>query len=274
MAENNQEFSEFKKMIEDKKVVSFDIFDTLLLRNVLVPKDIFKILDKEVKEKYNIDNFYNIRISSESESRTRKNNYEVKLDEIYKKISDKIAIPVEDIRQRELELEKDFICVNPFMYNLFDYCIRQKKKVILISDMYLPKKFIDELLKNCGYSNYDENYVSCEIRKSKYQGDLFEYVKDKKKIDVKDWIHVGDNEYSDINNAIKHGITTYHYKKIIDRTKYKDLDTSIESSIVTAIQINKIYNGKSLGLLGKIWYRILFWNLFFYSILVKRYAKE
>lgn len=40
-----------KKLIDESQVVSFDIFDTLLMRKVLYPIDVFKLVEKEAKQK-------------------------------------------------------------------------------------------------------------------------------------------------------------------------------------------------------------------------------
>ena len=40
---------ELKRLIDENEVISFDIFDTLLLRNVNQPSDIFRIVEKCVE---------------------------------------------------------------------------------------------------------------------------------------------------------------------------------------------------------------------------------
>ena len=131
------EYDKLIKIINQYEVISFDIFDTLLLRNVQEPKDIFKILAKYVKDKYKILDFANIRIKAEERSRTEANKYETSLKEIYEyiDIDEKIK---EDIKLKELELEEKFLRANPFMQKIYNYCLEKKKKVICITDMYLP----------------------------------------------------------------------------------------------------------------------------------------
>ena len=99
---------ELLKLIDSNNVISFDIFDTLLLRNVYKPTDIFRILSKIAFEKYNIEDFYSIRVVAEKKSRTEENNNECRFDEIYKKIGDSInylillkACFLEDIEEVE-----------------------------------------------------------------------------------------------------------------------------------------------------------------------------
>lgn len=63
-------YAEILELIKNKNVVSFDIFDTLLLRNVAQPIDIFKILDRIVKEKFNILNFLKKRVEAEKKGQS------------------------------------------------------------------------------------------------------------------------------------------------------------------------------------------------------------
>ena len=56
------------KQIEEYDVVSFDIFDTLLKRNIKKPTDVFKYMEK----KYNKEGFFNERIEAEKRARAKK----------------------------------------------------------------------------------------------------------------------------------------------------------------------------------------------------------
>ena len=115
------------KLVDKCDVVSFDVFDTLLFRNIYKPTDLFKILEKE----FNIENLENIRKESEIKSRVSENNGETNYDLIYKEMENKISDKtiIEKIKNRELELEKEFLVINPFMKKIYDYCIKKNKKV-------------------------------------------------------------------------------------------------------------------------------------------------
>ena len=139
--------SELIQLIDKNDVISFDIFDTLILRNILKPTDIFKILAIYAKEEFNIDDFYDIRIESEKNSRNEKNNFECSYDDIYNAINKKIKNKqyIERLKKRELELELEFCTYNSYMKSIFNYCEKRDKKIFLISDMYLEEDFINKL---------------------------------------------------------------------------------------------------------------------------------
>lgn len=67
------------KKIKNYDIVSFDIFDTLLKRNVKEPTDVFSYMEK----KYQIDGFCEKRIEAEKTARKKKNGLEVTLKDIY-----------------------------------------------------------------------------------------------------------------------------------------------------------------------------------------------
>jgi predicted HAD superfamily hydrolase len=60
-------YNDILKMIEKSDVVSFDIFDTLLFRNLYSPTDIFKIMEEKLK----IEKFYKYRVGYASRAREK-----------------------------------------------------------------------------------------------------------------------------------------------------------------------------------------------------------
>ena len=230
------------KLIDKNKVISFDIFDTLLLRNIYRPTDIFRILDKIAFEKYGIKNFFELRIESEKGSRIKSNNYECHFDEIYtvinKTIKDKNT--VSKLKKEELLLEEKFLVPNPFMLEIYKYCVKKNKTVLFISDMYLDEAFINKVLKKCGYVNY-KLYLSNVYRKTKGDSSLFELVFKKEKINKEFWLHIGDNNVSDYTVPINFGINAYHYNGVYEHTTIKKY--SIFEAIILGIQNNYLYNG-------------------------------
>ena len=233
---------EIKKLINQHQVISFDVFDTLLFRNVYNPTDIFKIMAKELEKKYKISDFYDIRVSSEVESRKYVEAGESTIEDIYSQIAKKIGEKESSFaKELEIECELKFIEANPFMQECFEYALKKNKKVIIISDMYMRKTDIIKLLKQSGYKEVP-TYVSCEIKKGKCTGELFNYVREKEEIGDKSWLHIGDNINSDYEMPKKNGIDAYHYKNIREYNRYL-VPKTIEESIITAMQCNYLYNG-------------------------------
>ena len=87
-------------------IISFDIFDTAILRKVLFPQDIFKLLSQWVYQEFNIVDFNYIRQNTEQEVRNMSKFDEITIREIYESIQSKYpSLDVNCIMRKEIELE-------------------------------------------------------------------------------------------------------------------------------------------------------------------------
>lgn len=240
-------YNKIVELIEKKDVVSFDIFDTLVFRNVAKPLDIFRIVENIVKKEYNFDDFKRKRIEAESNARKIAKNGEASYDEIYAQLKNEIKDEniIKNIKKCEKDIEERFIVQNPFMKKIFDYCVEKNKKIILISDMYLDVSFIKKLLKKCGYSDNYKIYVSCESRKNKGSSELFKFVQNKEKLNFGKWIHIGDNYNSDYAVPKSLGMEAFNYKNV-DSYENVEYDSVFESIIIGTIN-NFLYNGNEIS---------------------------
>ena len=202
--------------VEKYHYISFDIFDTLVRRNVESPKDVFEIVSKQceyLKPLQYINDFAKIRTQAEHVAR---NKYcrEITLDDIYEEIFLNTNYETLDIyKNKEIEIELAICQPDYQMQKLLNKCIDAGKNVILITDMYLPETVIISILNKCGYYGYKKLYLSNLIGSMKADGKLFEYVLDKEKISPKQLIHIGDNIKSDIHQANKCGISSIYVKR-------------------------------------------------------------
>ena len=219
-------------------VISFDIFDTALYRNVDTPTDIFDLVGLRI----GIPDFKAKRIKAESLAREYKfsecGSREVTLDEIYSILNKKFSINVDKGFEEEIELEN--INCDPYAKKIYDFAISENKKIIFTSDMYLSKELISSMLNKCGYISYDNLFISNQYLKNKGVGDLFEVVRNRysnKKI-----IHLGDNINGDVKNPPKYGIESIHIPPIKFKYKENNLDGIIGSIYRSTIQ-SKLNNG-------------------------------
>lgn len=230
-----------KQLIDKNNIISFDIFDTLILRNIFQPTDIFRILAKFAKDEFDIDDFFQKRVEGEKKARDKVKNSEADFQEIYDEVEKLCGCNVEKIKQMELQLEMEFSVINPYMMEIWKYASEQKKTIIFISDMYLSSDFIKKLLKKNGYK-VEHLYVSNEYRKNKGSKELYELVGQELNCKKTNWLHIGDNEYSDYKQAKEFGINAYHYKNV--STYYEGTkELSISESVLIGIQNNYLYNG-------------------------------
>lgn len=209
------------KMCRNKKIITFDIFDTLLKRDVLYPGDVFYIVERKFESASGRQEsgFANKRKIAERKARGNSRFDEVTFNEIYDCLdfndSDK-----EMLKKLELETESELLHGNAAMVNLFNRCIRDKKEIYIISDMYLPLNFLKEVLEREGVTGYKGLILSCEYRKKKRTGDLFKVFLNEKNITHKKIVHIGDSWYADVIGARKAGINGIHIPRHVHRTLY------------------------------------------------------
>ena len=236
-------------------VVSFDVFDTLILRPFNNPKDVFRLLSP----KYNIVNFYNMRVKAEANARKKQRqkygHREVTIYDIYQELFLQTHIPISEGIKNEFDLEKQVCYANPYMKRVYNELVKLGKKIIIVTDMYFPKEYIEQLLYNCGYTDYEKVYVSCEYFVSKRQGELFALINQ----DYPDQkiIQVGDNIISDVQNPKKYGWSAYYYKRnadiesVIDSFDFSPTIGSLYNGIIK----NKFNNGIVSDLLKNKYYQ-------------------
>lgn len=244
------------QLIDDAAVVTFDIFDTLLCRTVLRPTDVFRLMDEKTEDKAYL--FSEERMRAEQELGI--DNYN--LDEIYYQImenNDESEKEINRLKELEIETETRVLQKRKVMCNLLEYAHRQRKKVYLLSDMYIPGEIIKEILYKKGIEHYDGLYISADYRISKEEG-LFEIVKKEKKIEVSEWLHIGDNPVSDIDTAAKLGIKTYRIYgtvEMLEESIYAQIveeNHSIEENMVIAYFAAEAFNSPfgNFGQNGKL----------------------
>ena len=215
--------------IEKYDAVSFDIFDTLLMRKVLYPTDVFEIMEKEEKlqEKFC---FAAERILAEKEILKEGNNPTIY--DIYERIGEKWCLDKGErmsLLEKELEYENKVLVVRQEMLNIFQHCIRMKKNIFLVSDMYLTSNQLKTILREKGICGYEKLIVSCEYGCSKREG-LFAILK--KELKGLNCLHIGDNRQADIESAKKHGINAFYVmsgREMLECSLHDKLFTEITS---------------------------------------------
>ena len=65
--------------IQDYEIISFDVFDTLIMRKTMFPVDVFDIISQKIKrDDINIEDFRNQRIKADNDiAQTSPNIYEI-----------------------------------------------------------------------------------------------------------------------------------------------------------------------------------------------------
>lgn len=194
------------------KYVSFDLFDTLVKRDVSKPTDIFNIVERISK----IDDFAYNRIQAETNARSKLKKEEVTIDDIYSYLPyDKTLRGM--LKENELSVESTFIHSNPRIFPIYKILLDRGIKLIIISDIYLPKVFVESILSKVGLNGFYKVYLSSEIGLKKSTGNLFKYVLKDLKIGKNEILHIGDSVTSDYLIPKRIGLKAKH----IPRNNYQ-----------------------------------------------------
>ncbi len=211
---------DLKEQIDKYDIISFDIYDTLIMRRVVRNVTIFGLVEEQIEDTYGLKiNFRYWRVIAEDEE-NKKNNGVPNIFQIYNTLQELTGVSdvqKENILSLEIEIEKKYSCVRYDMKECLDYALEKGKKVYLISDMYLSYTQIQDILNIHKITQYHKLLISCEYNKSKETGELY-YVIDES--ERKKMLHIGDNYESDYKNAIEAGCAAYDiwssYKMLIN----------------------------------------------------------
>ena len=199
--------------ILDKKYIFLDFFDTTVHRKcspISIKEMWAKKLAIELAMSANPCEIYFARHDAEVELE-KKDGYSYTYMDLAKLIwnrlydADKCNLDMNDFAQLSLAIESEIESANIYldetilsMLNAVD----NEKMVYIISDYHMGKEIIDFYLEKLKISQSISGiFVSCDYKKSKYNGDLYEKVLEILNCDVKDCIMIGDNYYSDIKKS-------------------------------------------------------------------------
>lgn len=199
--------------IENHKVITFDVFDTLLKRIYSGPEDLFSAVGEQVSEAVD---FLKHRKDAEQKARKSCQYKEVNLDEIYEFLKPIYGAKLaERLKAAEIHTEIESALPNRYMVKIFNICKAAGKKIFIISDMYLPGYVIAKMLNHIGIKGYDKLYVSNEYRKTKSEnGELFSIVLKENGLQASDVLHIGDSKRADVDMPRKRGLSVWQVKAV------------------------------------------------------------
>ncbi|WP_031549221.1 hypothetical protein [Oribacterium sp. FC2011] len=201
-------------MSSDADVISFDLFDTLVMRKTRSYTEVFELLNIQLRDEgIIIPDFAKHRLFSEKELSKDK---PPRLEQIYDhvlKSSGGCSFSAEDLSKREWELDYSLLVCREAVREMFESFVSKGKKVVITTDTYYSKDQIIQILDRNGISGYEDILVSCEYGTAKTQ-ELFSVLSDKyigKRI-----LHIGDDEFADIEKAKSHGIDAFRIYSAVD----------------------------------------------------------
>lgn len=236
--------------INHADVVSFDLFDTLIMRQTLSAADVLEHVNCRLQEQeINISDFFKKRLESEKRLSQHK---APDLIEIYSELlaktecADEIGnVTAENLAELEYATDLELIVPRKEMCDIFQNIVASGKCVYVVSDTYYSKEQLRIILEKCSITSYTDILASSDYGTGKTQ-QLFCILKEKEK--EKKYLHIGDDIVADVENAIKWGIEAcqvYSGSELLDMvgglglTKYAN---TLSERLKIGMFISKIFN--------------------------------
>jgi len=239
-------YKDLNQLIKKNDVISFDLYDTLVYRGCSKPKDIYKLLDFYGKNylKLKID-LYSLRVDVENNLQQLYPNF-FSIKQIYQEIKKRTNLSLGTINKLKIEekkIEYRQAMPNIHMIRYLQLAKNLNKTIIITTDFHMEKNFLIKILKKCKIHGYKNIFVSSEVKKSKFNKQIYSYIRSKFKKD-RNFLHIGDNKVSDIVNGKEAGFSTCHINNssnLIISTNLSNLYSSC-STIFDKISLGLIQN--------------------------------
>lgn len=210
-----------------QKVVSFDVFDTVLYRDSL-DKEIGKRGVARHLASLGHDAVANEFISNRNvaEFQLRKEMKfigDVTLDETYERLARDEQLA--GLKWQDL-VEMEFACdlydqrPRPAVVQIINELIADGRKVIFVSDTYYSSRHLRQMLNQAGVSRSEFIFASSEMKQRKDTGRIWHQVADRLGIKLEDLFHLGDNVVSDVQKPGDLRIRNRLILSLIDKASY------------------------------------------------------
>jgi len=206
--------------LQEVRLISLDIFDTVLGRYVGDPEEVQRAVCRAVSQRTGIapETVWQARQHAEQALRAEAVQAGFDHECRYSSLLARWVVALEKeeehhyalkhfILQTELDLEAATLYVKHDAQIFMAWVKEQNLPIIAMSDMYLDGELLCELLRRKGIVDYFTFvYVSADFKLGKYSGRLFEKMLQVKGLAGKDVVHIGDNPVSDRRMACRAGI--------------------------------------------------------------------
>lgn len=199
---------------EKVKVVSFDLFDTLVFRPLERSDDVFELLDRDFSQYSDSSlSFRKLRVEADAVLRRRiikkeRQSEDFTLDEVYDVLQTEFFLDAElaeYMKKKELELELRLCTCRKSGKWLWEQALAAGKRIIVLSDMILTAPVLKQILEKNGYHSVEKVYVSSETGTRKVSGALYDQVAAELELRPEELFHIGDNQESDCRMAAERG---------------------------------------------------------------------
>lgn len=250
----NEVFKSIAQRVDEAEVISFDMFDTLVVRDLANPNDLFDIMGPKVEQitrgKIRSTDFRKIREEARGMVTSPPCGEEVSLAKRYGAIAKRAhlsPLQMNEIMDYEVDLETSLLRARPFVKRIYEYASSMRKRCIVVSDTFFSGEILGKILRSSGYMDFEFVWSSTDTGLLKHTGHIYPLVIKRLNIEPAKILHIGDSVHSDIEMAKRHGISTLHLPRPVDAFNAKTglgkafrFANSRTSSVITGLVSNKL----------------------------------
>lgn len=237
---------ELENEINRNDIISFDIFDTLIMRKIYNAEDVFKLIEQKLSKEFG-EEFTYIGFRKQAVELLK----EATIDDIFIKLQELTKWDEQKVmRIKECEIELDLHLMAP-RREMVKICNKalEEKDVYFVSDTYYPTEILFKILKQNGIciDSKEKIIATCEYKLSKQQGMLWEFY-NKEIVCDKRALHIGTDVKTDVELPQKYGINTYMIfsaSQMLQSSSLRKIVPQIEtiySSLHVGMVLEKIFN--------------------------------
>ena len=195
--------------------VSFDLFDTLLIRRIHNPDLIKPAVARFIATKaqnsglnWSWPKVQRLRDSIEQEQRRQTSlqfeDHEARYPDFMGQLLQQIFIDqagetlLQEVTDYELRMENSMLVPRARLVDWLKDLHASGKKIFVISDIYLPSHHLQNLIEHAGFlAHVDEVVSSADTFLAKASGKAYSLLQERHALNFDRWLHVGDNPHSD-----------------------------------------------------------------------------
>ncbi|HEX7815144.1 rhamnan synthesis F family protein [Dyella sp.] len=184
----------------EARIISFDVFDTLVLRPFLEPAGARAYFGHVVQRRLGIADAARLRDEAEVAIRSEHHGVDPDLDTIYRTLAQRAGLPSDQaqaMQALELELEKRWLRPRQAVIDAMTV-LKPDQLRIGVSDMYLGEPLLRAILPGEVTGSLSKIHVSCDTGWRKDDDQAWKHLSDITGIAPAHWLHVGDNEHADV----------------------------------------------------------------------------
>ncbi|MCI5115387.1 MAG: hypothetical protein D3912_11320 [Candidatus Electrothrix sp. AX1] len=231
-----QQFYSLDKFIKEGEqisrhcdTVSFDLFDTLLIRRIHDPDMVKpavaryisrKALADKGKKTWTWQQVQKLRDTFEQEQRQETGQHFDDFEACYPDYMKRVITTVfgeqdeqdndrllREVTDYELAMENSVLVPRHALVAWLKRLKKQRKKILIISDVYLPATHLERLIDHAGFLDQVDAVVSsADSFLAKASGKAFPMIRERFALQYERWLHLGDNPVSDGGRPAEFGM--------------------------------------------------------------------